>query len=80
MFPNYTPLERKVASEYNRRFVRLGWLPITKFSPAFREAVTHHSLGEWVTIFSEVAALPSDNWPDRRTFVRLAWDEYNGKI
>jgi hypothetical protein len=80
MLTNCTAIERKVASEYNRRFVRLGWLPLSKFSEGFREAVMLHSLAQWITIFDDVAALPRDAWPKSRTFVRLAWDDYEGKM
>jgi hypothetical protein len=71
----YTKEEQEVIADFNRILVPLGWLPVNRFMTTVQDAIACRSAAEWRTLFEKVAPDRSE-WPTRRTFVRLNWDNY----
>ena len=73
----YSEEEREVIELYHSKLVALrrGWLGVTMFTQALREAIAMLPKEDWQELFSECANAP-DTWPERKTLVRLAWHNY----
>ena len=74
---SYSEEERTVIDLYHAKLVNVtsGWLPVTMFTPKVREAIALHSPKAWESLFEDYAHSPQE-WPERRTLVRLAWHNY----
>lgn len=73
-FSFYSEEERAVIDLYHTKLVKVttGWLRVTKFTQKVQEAIALCSLEYWQEFFEDIAEMP-DEWPEQRTFVRLAW-------
>ena len=60
---------------YNAQLVPLGWLPVTKVSPALEDALEIDDAEHIRELVDAVIAAPDDeSWPKRKTLVRLLWN------
>lgn len=77
LLSSYSEEERAVIDLYHGKLVNVtsGWLSVRIFTKAVREAIAHRSLPQWREFFEDYAQ-KQEEWPDRRTFVRLAWHNY----
>jgi hypothetical protein len=72
----YTEEEEEVLDLYRAKLVSLdcGWLDVDRFTEEVVKAIaTRSSIEEWEELFDEMRE-DSELWPDRKTIVRLAWD------
>jgi hypothetical protein len=69
---------REIVEHYNATLVPLGWLPVTKISKQLEAALeTRHDVSDVLRLINGAAAGDSDVYvPDRKTLVRLFWENY----
>jgi hypothetical protein len=66
---------REAINYYNSQLAPLGWLPVTKVSPALEDALEIDDAERIRELVDTVVAAPDDeSWPKRKTLVRLLWN------
>jgi hypothetical protein len=74
IIPGFSKLsspEQQVIEFYNLTLVPLHWKSVARITEAVLSVLQQREPDEWLRLIKDIASTSSDQWPRRRTFVRL---------